>query len=240
MVSKTRRWARREWRAFKREMTPGRVLMRLLFGHPRNHPSLRRLTRPTTVASIRRDAGTGKLKTRGVRLGPDGWVATAGRKPASAETKRQRQTPKQRRDQRAAARPGRPAGGGNQRLARDYQQRADGRMAGSSPARNGLPTPRQATGLTRLGCDWCRSSGMRPIYTGIGIIKTVIAVQRCNHRWSSRDGGPSQQPPDRTDVLLCQPCANTGLVLVETVGRGGGKSAAQVPCHTCQGWIMHW
>lgn len=217
-----------QWRSVKRQMTPGKVVMRLLFGHPRNHPTWSNLNRSTTVARIRVDPATGKTTSRGVRRGKDGWQPTAKRKAASSRSK-----PKQRRAGRAEARtvrrtPGRRDNASSP-LARDYQQGAGGRMNGSAPTPARLPTPRQATGLTRLGCDWCRSSGMRPVYTGEGRIKIVIAVLPCNHRWSSKANGPAQKPPERTDALVCPPCQNTGL----------SKDKLET-CPTCQGWIGQW
>lgn len=74
MASSARRWARREWRAFKRDMTPGKILMRFAFGHPHNHPSVAKLKKPTLVARIRRDRDSGDITATGVRRGPDSWT----------------------------------------------------------------------------------------------------------------------------------------------------------------------
>ena len=153
-----------------------------------------------------------------------------------------------RRDERDAARQSRRTSGrapdissGDKSLARDFKQGAGGRMNGSAAGKNGLPTVRQATGLTRLGCPWCRSSGMRPLFIGAGQIKTVIAVQPCNHRWSSRDNGPSQKPAGPRDQFLCPPCGNTGQQTVTTTRHADGAvTRAKIRCLTCQGWIVHW
>jgi hypothetical protein len=184
-----------------------------------------------------------------VKRGPGGWESVPKRKNTKKKTASKKSVsskPEQRRAQRADARSakrtsGRSAKGTGKNLARDYQQGAGGHMNGSAPMPAGMPTPRQATGLTRLGCDWCRSSGMRAIYTGDGQIKTVIAVQPCNHRWSSRASGPAQKPADRKDKFLCPPCGNTGqLVITTTRHRDGAQTKGVIVCPICQGWIRHW
>jgi hypothetical protein len=242
--------AKRKRRSFWREMMPDRMALRILFANDPPKPS--DLTKHKKVASIRRDPKTGETKAKGVRQGTDGrWTEPAKRKkPATAKTKRQRESAaEQRRVQRVTQRLDRRAqqamqradAQANRNLKREFQQGPGGRMTGSKQAKNGLPTPRQATGLTRLGCDWCRSSGVRPIFTGEGQIKTVIAVQNCNHRWSSKDGGPSQKPAGRRDKFLCTMCANSGEVTLTTIRHGdGARTISKKPCFTCLGWILHW
>lgn len=244
---------RRELRAYRRQMTPRRVLMRVLFGN-RDQPTFAKLRKMAfgskTVASISRDPRTGKVRARGVKRTKDGWALTPGTKPLSPRAKRKRESAaEQRRIERTAARMSRrstragraKAALGNGELARDFRQGAGGRMNGSGSAKTGLSTPRQATGLTRLRCDWCRSTGVRPIFTGSGQIKTVIAVQSCNHRWSSKGNGPAQKPAGRHDKLLCPPCENSGeITLTTTRHADGAKTVSTLPCFTCLGWIRHW
>jgi hypothetical protein len=249
MASKFRRAARREWRAVKRDMAPRKVFMRVMFGN-RDHPTFAKVRHelfgPKVRASISRDRETGKTRSKGVRQGRNGWEKT----PKPASKKKQATAAEQRRIDRTVtrldrrnARTGKPTktSGGNSRLARDFQQGAGGRMTGSDPTKTGLPTPRQATGLTRLRCDWCRSSGMRPFFDGDGPIKTVIGVVPCNHRWSSKANGPSQKPAGRRDRLLCPPCENTGEQAWRAARDSDGAATVfKRVCPTCQGWILHW
>lgn len=72
-MSRLERYLRGQWRSFRHHMAPHRVLMRLLFGHRRNWPTLAALLRPRTVASIRRDPDSGDIVATGVRRAAGGW-----------------------------------------------------------------------------------------------------------------------------------------------------------------------
>lgn len=241
-----RKAARRELRKLKTFYSPRRFVPRAIFNEPTWGHLRKKVAGPTRVASIKRDPATGKTTSKGVRRTADGWAATPKRTSKSKRAKQKTGT-ERRADERAAARrsartPARKprATSGNGSLARDYDQAPGGRMNGSAAGKTGLPTVRQATGLTRLNCPWCRSSGQRPIFTGAGQLKTVVAVLPCNHRWSSRDGGPAQEPAAPGDKFLCPPCQNTGTFTMKTRARDGSTVTHQQLCPTCVGWIIHW
>jgi hypothetical protein len=77
-----RRTARREWRKIKRWYSPGHLLAQLFFDEPSLGHVVRKIRRPTRKARIRRDPTTGRLKTKGVRLGEHGWEVAPRRKRA--------------------------------------------------------------------------------------------------------------------------------------------------------------
>lgn len=245
--------ARRKRRSF---WAPHRVAARVVYGNERNHPHplrwLKRKVTMTEVVSVRRDPKTGVVRVRGGRRTEDGWQLTKSRrtrtyrpgevdKPSAVRSKSRadkRKTDRAARSPRTAAK---PAADTNPNLARKSTRAADGRMAGSTSGVPRMPTPRKAVGLQRLSCDWCRSTGTRPLTTGKGRVKTVIGFAPCAHSWAVPNNGPGQDAPDRHDSLVCPPCQNTGKAVVKVKpGSGGKTSTTAVPCFTCQGWILHW
>lgn len=235
---------------------PHRVALRILFGPERNHPhpvrGLKRALGIGEIASARRDPRTGTVEARGMRRTADGWQLTKTRKKrtytrgeveqdraARSKTRAaKRTTDRAARAPRAAAKPA-AAKATNPNLARKSRQRPDGTMAGSIEGLSQMPTPRKATGLQRLGCDWCRGTGTRPLTTGKSI-RTVIGVARCSHSWAVPNNGPGQDAPRRGDALVCPPCQNKGKVPVVAKRGDGVEVTAEVPCPTCHGWILHW
>lgn len=234
---------------------PHRIVMRMLFGDERNHPhpvrSARKRLGVGTIASASRDSRTGTVKSRSMRRTEDGWKLDGSRrtrtyragetdKPRADRAKSrasQRKADRTARSPRAAAK---PTAGKNPNLARNSKRNADGTMNGSVSGAPKMPTPRQAVGLQRLGCPWCRGQGTRPLTTGKGRVKTVIGYAPCAHSWAVPNHGPGQDAPDRRDSLVCPPCQNTGKAMVKVKRPGGREPAAEVPCFTCGGWILHW
>lgn len=234
---------------------PHRVAARAIYGNERDQPHpLRRIKRwfsTETVASASRDTRTGTVKARGARRTEDGWQLTKSRKTRTyrpGETDKPRpDRSKSRADKRAAGRTTRnprasakASADKNPNLARKSTRRADGTMAGSVSGAPKMPTPRQAVGLQRLGCAWCRGTGTRPLTVGKGRVRTVIGYAPCGHSWAVPNNGPGQDAPDRRDSLVCPQCQNTGKTTVKVKRPGGREPAAEVPCFTCGGWILHW
>lgn len=231
---------------------PHLVLGRVFLG-PDLLRAIRGAFRTKEIASASRDQRTGTVKTRGMRRTADGWQLTKTRKtrtyragevdqPRAARSKARADNRKAARTARAPRATAKPAAAKstNPNLARKSRQRADGTMAGSIEGLSRMPTPRQATGLQRLGCDWCRGRGVRPLTVGKGRIRTVIGVARCSHSWAVPNNGPGQDAPKRGDALVCTTCENKGKVPVVARGAGGVEVTAEVPCTTCQGWILYW
>lgn len=236
---------------------PHRVGMRLMFGPERNHPhpirSLKRWLGVGEIASARRDPRTGTVEARGMRRTADGWQLTKTRKkrtyrpgevdqPRAARSKARaakRTTDRTARAPRTAAKPA-AAKATNPNLARKTKRNADGTMAGSIEGLSKMPTPRKAVGLQRLGCDWCRGRGVRPLTVGKGRIRTVIGVANCSHSWAVPNNGPGQDAPRRGDALVCTTCQNKGKVPVTARRSDGVEVTAEAPCPTCKGWILHW
>lgn len=235
---------------------PQRVAKRVVFGAERNQPhplrALRRFFGTQEVASASRDPKTGTVKSRGARRTKDGWQLDGSRRtrtyrPGEVDPPRKARS-KSRSDKRKTDRAGRSpraavtsTTGANPNLARKSTQGADGRMSGSTSGVPRMPTPRKAVGLQRLGCDWCRGTGTRPLTVGRSRVKTVIGFAPCAHSWAVPNNGPGQDAPDRRDSLVCPPCQNTGKATVKvTKGSGSRASTADVPCFTCNGWILQW
>jgi len=236
------------------EWAPHRVAGRVFLGHDLLR-AIRRAFRTQEIASARRDPRTGTVEARGMSRTADGWRLTKSRKrrtyrPGEVEPDRakrsQARAAKRKSDRagrtapKAKASAAKAAAGTNPNLARKTKRRADGTMAGSTSGVPRMPTPRKAVGLQRLGCDWCRGKGTRPLTQGKGRIKTVIGIAPCSHSWAVPNHGPGQNAPDRWDSLVCPPCGNKGSVIVTVQQKGGREVKAQVPCFTCKGWILHW
>ena len=238
---------------------PHRVALRILFGPERNHPhpvrGLKRRLRIGVIASARRNPRTGEVTSRGMRRTEKGWRLDGSRKartyrPGEVEPDRvkrsQARAAKRKSDRagrtapKAKASAAKTAAGTNPNLARKSKRGPGGQMAGSLSGVPKMPTPRKAVGLQRLGCDWCRGKGTRPLTQGKGRVKTVIGIAPCSHSWAVPNHGPGQNAPDRWDSLVCPPCGNKGSVTVTVQQKGGREVKAQVPCFTCKGWILHW
>lgn len=234
---------------------PHRVAARVGFGPERDHPhpfrALRRFFGTQEVASARRDPRIGTVKARGARRTKDGWQLTKSRRtrtyrPGEVDKPRQARS-KARSDKRKTDRAARgprttapKPEAKNPNLARKAKRNADGTMAGSIEGLSKMPTPRKAVGLQRLGCNWCRGKGVRPLTVGKGRVRTVIGVANCSHSWAVPNNGPGQDAPDRRDSLVCPPCENKGKVPVVAKRSDGVEVKAEVPCPTCKGWILHW
>lgn len=236
---------------------PHRMAARVVYGDERNHPHpFRRIAswfETKTVATASRDPRTGTVKSRGMRRTKDGWRLDGSRRtrtyrpgevdqPRAARSKARadkRQTDRALRN-RSRTDTSTPTTNTNPNLARKSKRGPGGRMNGSVSGAPKMPTPRQAVGLQRLGCDWCRGTGTRPLTTGKGRVKTVIGIAPCAHSWAVPNHGPGQDAPDRWDSLVCPPCTNTGSATVKVKQGSGPAVAAEVPCFTCNGWIRHW
>lgn len=232
------------------EWAPHRVAGRVFLGHDLLR-AIRRAFRTQEIASARRDPRTGTVEARGMSRTADGWRITKSRKrrtyrPGEVDKPRaarssaragKRKADRAARSSRAAAK---PAADTNPNLARKVKRGPGGQMAGSISGVPKMPTPRKAVGLQRLGCDWCRGTGTRPLTIGKGRVKTVIGVARCAHSWAVPNNGPGQNAPDRRDSLVCPPCQNTGKATVKVTKSGSKAAEADVPCFTCNGWILHW
>ena len=238
---------------------PHRVALRMLFGPERNHPhpvrGFKRRLGVGVVASASRNPRTGDVTSRGMRRTEKGWRLDGSRKartyrPGEVEPDRakrsQARAAKRKSDRagrtapKAKASAATTAAGTNPNLARKTKRGPGGQMAGSTSGVPKMPTPRKAVGLQRLGCDWCRGTGTRPLTIGKGRVKTVIGVARCAHSWAVPNNGPGQNAPDRRDSLVCPPCQNTGKATVKVTKSGSKAAEADVPCFTCNGWILHW
>jgi hypothetical protein len=232
---------------------PHRVALRVLFGPERNHPhpirGLKRALGVGHIASASRNPRTGEVTSRGMRRTADGWKLDGSRRSRTYRagetepdrTKRSQARAAKRKSDRAGrtapkakASAAKPAADTNPNLARKTRRNADGTMAGSTSGIPKMPTPRKAVGLQRLGCDWCRGRGTRPLTQGKGRIKTVIGIAPCSHSWAVPNHGPGQ------NSLVCPPCENKGSVLVSVRQKSGRGVEVRVPCFTCKGWILHW
>lgn len=237
---------------------PQRIAARVVYGDERDHPHPFRRMRgwftTQVVASASRNPKTGEVKSRGMRRTQDGWRLDGSRRtrtyrsgevdpPRAARSKArsdQRKTSRAARTSRTRTAPAQDTPNTNPNLARKAKRGPGGRMAGSVSGVPKIPTPRQAVGLQRLGCDWCRGTGTRPLTTGKGRVKTVIGIAPCAHSWAVPNHGPGQDAPDRWDSLVCPLCQNAGSVTVKVEQKSGPAVAAKVPCFTCNGWIRHW
>lgn len=239
---------------------PHRIASRVVFGPERNQPHpVRWLKRKLTmqeVVSIRRDPKTGVVHARGGRRTKDGWQPTKSRKtrsyrPGEVDKPRRarntagsgradkRKTDRASRSPRTTTKP--DAKNPNPNLARKSKRNTDGTMAGSVSGGPKMPTPRKAVGLQRLGCAWCRGTGVRPLTVGKGRVRTVIGVAKCAHSWAVPNHGPGQDPPDRRDSMVCPDCANTGVRRIRTKRHAdGAETTGTLPCFVCKGWILHW
>lgn len=79
----------------------------------------------------------------------------------------------------------------------------------------------QTRGFKRLYCDWCRDTGMRPLFTPGTRFHTITGVEPCRHPTARRVNG--QAPAGPGDVFVCLARANT--------------ATDPADCDTCQGWI---
>lgn len=200
--------------------SPAAVIGRVVWGRGGFGGAVRRVRResfgPRTVASIRVDPVTEKLKTKGLKRGTGGvWEYKPPRsrtaKPSGSVRARPRSSTnvQQTRAQAAPAAPDTRA----DRVVRG----ADGRFNGSRPARR----PSQ----TRVTCPWCRGTGHRVLFTGDGQMKTITGVMPCNHRPVPARGQPPQTPAAEGDYLFCLRCEDTG------------QAPDGSECPTCRGWV---
>lgn len=229
---------------------PHRVAGRVFLGHDLLR-AIRRAFRTQEIASASRNQRTGAVKARGMRRTANGWQLTKSRKartyapgevdkPRAARSKARSDKRKTDRAARAPRTTAKPAAAKNPNLARKPRKNADGTFAGSIEGLSKMPTPRKSVGLQRLGCNWCRGKGIRPLTVGKGRVRTVIGVANCSHSWAVPNNGPGQDAPDRRDSLVCPPCENKGKVPVVAKRSDGVEVKAEVPCPTCKGWILHW
>lgn len=123
-------------------------------------------------------------------------------------------------------------------MARNFEQDADGHMAGSSPDR--VRALGNLVRWTKLTCEWCRGSEMRPLYGG-NTYRVVRGLAACDHTRipPTPPGFDRQLPPSPGDVYVCPACANDGTEIIRYTFNGRNYQR-KVVCHICWGYIAAW